>query len=778
MREVVVGIKVTARDGTKEAFASAKASASSSGRGMEDAAKKAKGGFSGILAVVGGAGKAIEGAGERARAGFKAMGMVAVGINQSLELGKKAFNTFRVGFEATVGKSLEYRAETDRGRLAWSAYRDQLERIRALVGDAVLPLFLGLGDATADVTREVERWLKANRQLVGSALIEWLSKAAVLLVDGVLKGVELVAGAWAGWSIMIDKSRALIDRFVAGVFSGMAKVEGVFLRAARAIGADGIGAALEEDIKFATNASDVITGMAEEQEASAKRTAMAHVQLQMALHSVGEVAKSAIGDTASKAMDRLNDGIDRFDPRKFAAFTQGLEASGKHLATSLAMIDFERSFTPAEKAKASVMLLSAEIERLEEMLPRLGGPYLDAAVAKLKELKGQLTGQEMRETAIAAEGLNRALAGIESRSLKKAFSSDQYSQQLQRAEQETETWWNKIKGIQIESAEDLAAVSGAIAKRNSQLSVEMQIEAGEYVQQKQIDLAKDTGSQIADVLRNTWDALLSSFDGIGKGGEAARDRMVDLKKEIGETQHALQGMTGKEIVRARDHITDLNAELVKTGDLAKEETKTMADGFAQFGTSLLKSAQNVLMTKAVEAAAKAIAAYADIPFAGLALGLAAAAGLTATILGLSGKLPKFHEGGVIQGRRGEETPIMALAGEGVIVEENVPRAKALGLLPGGPIAPTMGGSSASAVRSSASSVLRSSTPAPSSNGLRASGASASGSRASTTPAPSPVSVKVHAEIESVLPTTARIVRTTTQSLNPAQRLASRYGWRA
>lgn len=102
------------------------------------------------------------------------------------------------------------------------------------------------------------------------------------------------------------------------------------------------------------------------------------------------------------------------------------------------------------------------------------------------------------------------------------------------------------------------------------------------------------------------------------------------------------------------------------GAMASGEMK-QADAAKAAQLVILDIIEREIMAYAARAAASAASANAGVPVIGPVLGAAAAAAMFAIIRGY---LAKFHDGGIVGGRRGQERVILALAGEEVLTEKD------------------------------------------------------------------------------------------------------------
>jgi len=139
------------------------------------------------------------------------------------------------------------------------------------------------------------------------------------------------------------------------------------------------------------------------------------------------------------------------------------------------------------------------------------------------------------------------------------------------------------------------------------------------------------------------------------------------KKATGEKKKEVEKRVQTEIESANVIANSFNASLADmlAHGTSYEQTmggffESLKGKFAQMVADMItKELVGASATKAVEttkAGARAVSAYAGMPFIGLALGLAAAAAFSSAIA-------RMHQGGRVPGPKGKPVPVIALGGE-------------------------------------------------------------------------------------------------------------------
>lgn len=279
---------------------------------------RAKDGASVALKKIGDAGRAIgdrvdQGA-TKAKAGLEIFERSVNAVNSTMEIAKKSVELLRAGFEMTVGAALAQRAETDAQRQSFERFGVQIQRIQGLIGDVLLPIILGVGDAFKPALDASERWLATNKQIVGGGIIEFLRDTAQILVSGVATGTLLVTRAWSGWKQLISSVKSIALEAFSGILGGIDSLLGGVSSAAKAFGRDELAGKIEE-----TRAS--LRGMAADSQdsadralADAAREAKAQEELEKKIDGVAAAISQGIGTAATAAYARLRQETQKVPP--------------------------------------------------------------------------------------------------------------------------------------------------------------------------------------------------------------------------------------------------------------------------------------------------------------------------------------------------------------------------------------------------------------------------------------------------------------------------------
>lgn len=186
----------------------------------------AKDAASGVLKGMGGVAKkslgSVRAVADKAKNAFSVFGKVATGVNQALEIGRKAWGALQMVVGQTVAKALEFRAAGDPVRKWFADMKRDTDLLKASIGDALIPVIQGLAEGLGLVGRGARDWVRENRKVIASGLLEFVLKTGEVLTKSVAKGTLLVVKAWKGWQQIIDGVKAAGQAAFGAMLSGAA----------------------------------------------------------------------------------------------------------------------------------------------------------------------------------------------------------------------------------------------------------------------------------------------------------------------------------------------------------------------------------------------------------------------------------------------------------------------------------------------------------------------------------------------------------------------------
>lgn len=291
-REVDVGILIKARDAAAGVFDKIKESGQKMGRGIDEAAKRAKDGLSAMRGAV-------------------------VVVNQAMEIAQKVARMVAGAFNQTVGATLAVRAANDQGRRDFEAFTKSIEGVKIALGDVLLPILTGFMNALRPVIDGFKDWLKVNRELVGSGLVEWLVGVGQTLVSVVAVGAKLAAESYYGLELAILATKAAWE------------------------GSKGLVASLGENVALAADKlKNALARVADDESAAKLREEAAQARiLADTFHEMGKASGDsadkllAEGARTSAELDSMRDRIDK----AALAIQVGIGEGGKNAMKNLGL---------------------------------------------------------------------------------------------------------------------------------------------------------------------------------------------------------------------------------------------------------------------------------------------------------------------------------------------------------------------------------------------------------------------------------------------------------
>jgi hypothetical protein len=215
-----VGIKITAKDLTGKAFKSI-------GVASSKAAKA-------INAIPSAAGRAM-----------KAFAIMSTGVNQAFELWAKVRERIVTAVKDAADASLKFRAATDPMRKWWEGQIKGIDLVKARIGDILLPVLKGLSDAYAELSDGADEWLKQNRKLVASRLLDWMV-TFIRLGSNLVKVLGWIPKTILGIRGAFEVVLLAINKFIQTALQETGELIKVFAKVADMVGADGMGKSLHE----------------------------------------------------------------------------------------------------------------------------------------------------------------------------------------------------------------------------------------------------------------------------------------------------------------------------------------------------------------------------------------------------------------------------------------------------------------------------------------------------------------------------------------------------
>lgn len=342
-RDVVVGIVIAARDQASDAM-----------RKVGNTAKKV---FDQDVAVAGDKGK-------------KALDAIEKTINSvagAMQIAEKVGRALASAVQMTVGAALAQRAEGDAQRQTMERLGTQFQRIAGLVGDVFVPIILGVADALKPTIDGTERWLSANKRLVGGGVVEFLQTTSNLLVAGVAAALVLVSRGWTFLNLAISSMMSVGAQAFAGILSGLSSMMGGASAAARAMGRGGLADAIDGARGAIDDLRSSSSGFAAEADRDIQDQLDKQTQFEAQVNRTANAIATGIGVAAVRATQRLDQEVKKippdYDKIREAAEKAAAKAKEHALATADALALSARKRTDMWTREAAATQRNAELQQ-------------------------------------------------------------------------------------------------------------------------------------------------------------------------------------------------------------------------------------------------------------------------------------------------------------------------------------------------------------------------------------------------------------------------------
>ena len=334
---------------------------------------------------------------DKAKAAFGAMGSAMTGINQGLEIAKKAWGILQMAIGGTVSEALRFRQAGDPVLVWFSDMKRESELLRARIGDALIPVIKGLYDGLGNVGKGAAEWIGQNRKLIATRILEWVMKIGNVLIKSVAMAVLLVTKAWAGWQEIILLVQIAGNKMFEAILSGTAAVLGAMGKVAKAVGADGVSGTLDEAATAARDLSGVFSDTADANVADLRSVVAETEKLEKKINDLENKALTGWAEAGVKAQEEIDNSIggtnDTIDEQidKLDELAAKLEAfSNARIAMIQKRSDFELSIAQGlddqlqeierDRAEATQESIDSQLEAAQTALA-ITGEFIDDIVS-------------------------------------------------------------------------------------------------------------------------------------------------------------------------------------------------------------------------------------------------------------------------------------------------------------------------------------------------------------------------------------------------------------
>jgi hypothetical protein len=250
--------------------------------------------------------RSVRSVADKAKSAFDIMGRAATGVNQALEIGRKAWGALQLVVGQTVAKALEFRAAGDPVSKWFKDMKRDTDLLKAAIGDALIPVIQGLAEGLGLVGRGARDWVRENRKIIASKVLEYFLNIGNVLVKSIAKGTLLVVKVWKGWQLVIDGVKAAGQAAFGAMLSGAAKAVDAMADVVAVFDehlAEGMSKAAAEAREmgeaFSSNSQETIDAMF--------RTSNELTELENKINSVSNIALKKLGQAGVIAQKKIQE---------------------------------------------------------------------------------------------------------------------------------------------------------------------------------------------------------------------------------------------------------------------------------------------------------------------------------------------------------------------------------------------------------------------------------------------------------------------------------------
>ena len=261
-------------------------------------------------AVVKGVGSSVSALSTSVGASARIMSAAPVVLNQAFGLARRMYGMIDQTIGNATRTAMEFREKSDPMVRGMSDLARESDLVKARLGDALLPVIVGLGRGITEATGKTSDLIKENRKLIATKVLDFVAALASGLITGVATGTIAVARAWQGWRMIVGVIQAAVNVFFEQTLRGIGWI-------LDRLGALGRIPGLESFAASLGNAADTTRLLADE---------------------FGRSADAAVASTeeSSRALDGMERNIRAIETASRSALANGVAKAQKLIAESTA----------------------------------------------------------------------------------------------------------------------------------------------------------------------------------------------------------------------------------------------------------------------------------------------------------------------------------------------------------------------------------------------------------------------------------------------------------
>ena len=148
-------------------------------------------------------------------------------VNAAIEFAKKAFNLLERALTTVISRSLEFRYSWDPAKKELLETGNAIHILEARIGDALIPLLIGLSRGFTPVIEAMKRWGEENNKIMQSKLVDFVIDLATVLVSGAATAADIAQQAYKRLTIVWLEANAAAKDMAATTLISRDAMEGL-----------------------------------------------------------------------------------------------------------------------------------------------------------------------------------------------------------------------------------------------------------------------------------------------------------------------------------------------------------------------------------------------------------------------------------------------------------------------------------------------------------------------------------------------------------------------
>ena len=329
-----------------------------------------------VAGLTKGIGKTLVTSAKMARKGIGLLAVSAQSLNQALEVGQKALSGFASAATFGMNTTRELRGEFDPLIRNFDKARTAGQATGAAIGDAFIAAYTGILTAVNETGSATGDWIKENRALIATKIVEYIGDFARILTQVATPAVQVFAAVWGG-------VKSTVQGAMLGVFRAVENITSVIARGARLLGQNDLARSLEGWRDAARLTGDDI----KTQIADTVDTTVTRIEL---IGAAGRDVSEVISKSIPKALKVAGDAIKSASATPLVDQQERLLIAGEKLLklwpkSEKAFQDMVAGM-PFEEQRTQIELVEAEVDKFNKMLSIGGAAAIDDVAGPLQAL--------------------------------------------------------------------------------------------------------------------------------------------------------------------------------------------------------------------------------------------------------------------------------------------------------------------------------------------------------------------------------------------------------